>query len=308
MESAAPFNERMEIRFDSGGEVTIIAGTHSHGQGHATVYSQMVSDFLGVPFDNIHLMQGDSDKVSMGRGTVGSRSMTVGGSALKNAADIIIEKGKKIASHVLEAGESDIEFEEGEFIIAGTDKKMNIVEIAKMSYTPMMWPSHLPIGLDAAGEFNSSTGNFPNGCQIAEVEVDPDTGKVELAKMIIVDDVGTVINPLLLGGQIHGGVAQGVGQALLEEMVYDENTGQLLTASFQDYCMPRADDFPQMEIANMSIPTKTNPLGVKGAGESGTVGAPPAVVGAICDALGVNDITMPATPERVWRALNSKAA
>ena len=308
MESAAPFNERMEIRFDSGGEVTIIAGTHSHGQGHATVYSQMVSDFLGIPFDNIHLMQGDSDKVSMGRGTVGSRSMTVGGSALKNAADIIIEKGKKIASHVLEAGESDIEFEEGEFIIAGTDKKMNIVEIAKMSYTPMMWPSHLPIGLDAAGEFNSSTGNFPNGCQIAEVEVDPDTGKVELAKMIIVDDVGTVINPLLLGGQIHGGVAQGVGQALLEEMVYDENTGQLLTASFQDYCMPRADDFPQMEIANMSIPTKTNPLGVKGAGESGTVGAPPAVVGAICDALGVNDITMPATPERVWRALNSKAA
>ena len=308
MESAAPFNERMDIRFDPGGEVTIIAGTHSHGQGHATVYSQMVSDFLGVPFESIHLMQGDTDKVAMGRGTVGSRSMTVGGSALKNAADIIIEKGKKIAGHVLEASEGDIEFEQGEFIVAGTDKKINIVEIAKMSYNPIMWPAHLPMGLDAAGEFNSGAGNFPNGCQIAEVEIDPDTGKVMLAKMIIVDDVGTVINPLLLEGQIHGGVAQGVGQALLEEMVYDENSGQLLTASFQDYCMPRADDFPQMKIANLSIPTKSNPLGVKGAGETGTVGAPPAVVGAISDALGVDDVPMPATPERVWRILNSKAA
>ena len=308
MESAAPFNERMDIRFDPGGEVTIIAGTHSHGQGHATVYSQMVSDFLGVPFESIHLIQGDTDKVAMGRGTVGSRSMTVGGSALKNAADIIIEKGKKISGHVLEASEGDIEFEQGEFIVAGTDKKINIVEIAKMSYNPIMWPAHLPMGLDAAGEFNSGAGNFPNGCQIAEVEIDPDTGKVMLAKMIIVDDVGTVINPLLLEGQIHGGVAQGVGQALLEEMVYDENSGQLLTASFQDYCMPRADDFPQMKIANLSIPTKSNPLGVKGAGETGTVGAPPAVVGAISDALGVDDVPMPATPERVWRILNSKAA
>ncbi len=306
MESAAPFNERMEIRFDPGGEITIIAGTHSHGQGHATVYAQMVSEFLGVPFDIIHLMQGDSDKVAVGRGTVGSRSMTVGGSALKNAADIIIEKGKKIAGHVLEAGTGDIEFKHGEFIVAGTDKKINIIEVAKMSYTPVMWPAHLPIGLDAAGEFSSGAGNYPNGCQIAEVEVDPETGRTKLCKMIVVDDVGTVINPLLLEGQIHGGVAQGVGQALLEEMIYDENSGQLLTASFQDYCMPRADDFPQMEIANLSIPTKTNPLGVKGAGETGTVGAPPAVVGAICDALDVIDIAMPATPEKVWRALNSK--
>jgi len=308
MESAAPFNERMEIRFDPGGDITIIAGTHSHGQGHATVYSQMVADFLGVPFESIHLIQGNSDKVAMGRGTVGSRSMTVGGSALKNAADIIVEKGKKIASHVLEAGEGDIEFEEGEFIISGTDKRINIVEVAKLSYTQVMWPPHLPMGLDAAGEFNSGPGNFPNGCQIAEVEIDPDTGKVTLTKMIIVDDVGTVINPMLLEGQIHGGVAQGVGQALLEEMVYDEKTGQLLTASFQDYCMPRADDFPNMEIINLSIPTKSNPLGVKGAGETGTVGAPPAVVGAISDALGVVDIEMPATPERVWRALRAKAA
>jgi carbon-monoxide dehydrogenase large subunit len=307
MESAAPFNERMEIRFDPGGDVSIIAGTHSHGQGHETIYSQMVSDFLGVPYESIHLMQGDSDKVAMGRGSVGSRSMTVGGSALRNAADIIIEKGKKIAGHVLEASESDIEFDEGEFIVSGTDKKINIVEIAKMSYTPMMWPPHLPMGLDAAGEFNPGMGNFPNGCQIAEVEIDLETGKVELASMIIVDDVGTVINPLLLEGQIHGGVAQGVGQALLEDMVYDDS-GQLLTASFLDYCMPRADDFPHFEIANMSIPTKSNPLGVKGAGETGTVGAPPAVIGAITDALGVDDIAMPATSESVWRILNAQAA
>ena len=307
MESAAPFNERMEIRFDPGGDVSIIAGTHSHGQGHETIYSQMVSDFLGVPYESIHLMQGDSDKVAMGRGSVGSRSMTVGGSALRNAADIIIEKGKKIAGHVLEASESDIEFDEGEFIVSGTDKKINIVEIAKISYTPMMWPPHLPMGLDAAGEFNPGMGNFPNGCQIAEVEIDLETGKVELASMIIVDDVGTVINPLLLEGQIHGGVAQGVGQALLEDMVYDDS-GQLLTASFLDYCMPRADDFPHFEIANMSIPTKSNPLGVKGAGETGTVGAPPAVIGAITDALGVDDIAMPATSESVWRILNAQAA
>jgi carbon-monoxide dehydrogenase large subunit len=307
MESAAPFNERMEIRFDPGGDVSIVAGTHSHGQGHETIYSQMVSDFLGVPYESIHLMQGDSDKVAMGRGSVGSRSMTVGGSALRNAADIIIEKGKKIAGHVLEASESDIEFDEGEFIVSGTDKKINIVEIAKISYTPMMWPPHLPMGLDAAGEFNPGMGNFPNGCQIAEVEIDLETGKVELASMIIVDDVGTVINPLLLEGQIHGGVAQGVGQALLEDMVYDDS-GQLLTASFLDYCMPRADDFPHFEIANMSIPTKSNPLGVKGAGETGTVGAPPAVIGAITDALGVDDIAMPATSESVWRILNAQAA
>jgi len=305
MGSAAPFNDRMEIRFDQGGEVTIVSGHHSHGQGHATVYAQMVSEFLGVPFESISLLQGDSDKVAMGRGTMGSRSMTVGGSALRNAANIIIEKGKKIAGHVLEASETDIEFTQGDFMVAGTDKKISIAELAKMSYTPVRWPPHLPMGLDAVGDFNNGAGNFPNGCQIAEVEVDKDTGKVELVDMFIVGDVGTVINPLLLDGQIHGGVAQGVGQALLEEMVYDPDTGQLLTASFLDYCMPRADDFPNMEISHLSIPTKTNPLGVKGAGETGTVGAPPAVVGAITDALGVDDIAMPATPERVWRALNN---
>jgi carbon-monoxide dehydrogenase large subunit len=296
----------MELRFDPGGDLTIIAGTHSHGQGHETVYAQMITEFLGVPYERIYLLQGDTDKVAMGRGTIGSRSMTVGGSALKNAAEAIIEKAKKIASHLLEAGENDIEFRDGDFKVAGTDKAINIVDLAKMCFTPMNWPPHLGMGLEAVSDFNPGKGNFPNGCQIAEVEIDPETGKVDLASLVIIDDVGTVINPLLLNGQIHGGVAQGVGQALFENMVYDQNTGQLLTASFQDYCMPRADDLPFFEIDELPVPTTSNPLGVKGAGETGTVGAPPAVIGAIANALEIDDIAMPATPEKIWRAVENK--
>ena len=220
--------------------MTVIAGTHSHGQGHETVYSQMVSDFLGVPYQSVTLIQGDTDKVAMGGGTIGSRSMTVGGSALRLAADEIIEKGKNIAGHLLEAGESDIEFENGTFTVAGTDKNINIVEIAKMSYTLVMWPPHLGMGLEGIGVFNPGMGNFPNGCQIAEVEIDLETGKVDLVNMVIVGDVGTVINPLLLKGQIHGGVTQGVGQALFENIIYESGSGQLLSASFMDYTMPRA--------------------------------------------------------------------
>ena len=310
LEGAAPFNERMEIRFDPGGNVTVVAGTHSHGQGHETVYSQMVSDFLGVPYESVRLIQGDTDKVAMGRGTVGSRSMTVGGSALRFAADEIIEKGKQIAGHLLEAGESDIEFKDGNFTVAGTDKNINIVEVAKMSYTLVTWPPHLGMGLEGIGVFNPGLGNFPNGCQIAEVEIDSETGKVDLVNMVIVGDVGTVINPLLLEGQIHGGVTQGVGQALFENIIYEGVSGQLLSASFQDYTMPRADDVPLYNTSSYPVPTKTNPLGVKGAGETGTVGAPPAVVNAVVNALsskGVKDIEMPATPERVWRALQEVA-
>ncbi|MDG2033191.1 MAG: molybdopterin-dependent oxidoreductase, partial [Rhodospirillales bacterium] len=231
--------------------------------------------------------------------------MTVGGSALKYAADIIVEKGKKIASHLLEAGENDINFQNGDFKVIGTDKVINIVDVAKMSFTPMNWPPHLGMGLEAASDFNPETGNFPNGCQIAEVEIDTETGMARLDRHIIIDDVGTIINPLLLNGQIHGGVAQGVGQALFENIIYDESSGQLLTATFQDYCMPRADDLPFFEIDDLPVPTDTNPLGVKGAGETGTVGAPPAVIGAIANALNVDDITMPATPEKIWRALNN---
>ena len=246
----------------------------------------------------------------MGRGTVGSRSMTVGGSALRLAADEIVDKGKKIAGHLLEAGEADIEFEDGMFSVAGTDKNINIVEVAKMSYTLVMWPPHLGMGLEGIGVFNPGMGNFPNGCQIAEVEIDRETGKVDLLGLVIVGDVGTVINPLLLEGQIHGGVTQGVGQAMLENIVYESNSGQLISASFQDYTMPRADDVPLYNSSSHPVPTSTNPLGVKGAGETGTVGAPPAVINAIVNALssvGVRDIEMPATPERVWKALQKAA-
>ena len=305
LESAAIFNERMEIRFDAGGDATVLAGTHSHGQGHETVYAQMVSDFLGVDYDKVFLIQGDTDKVAMGRGTIGSRSMTVGGAALRMAADTIIEKGRKIAGHLLEASVGDIVFEDGDFTVSGTDKSVNITDVAKASFAPANWPPELGIGLEAVGDHNPGQGNYPNGCQIAEVEIDPDTGKTELVSLVIIDDVGTVINPLLLAGQIHGGVAQGIGQALLEDMVYDPETGQLLTASFLDYAMPRADDLPAFTIEEMAVPTSTNALGVKGAGETGTVGAPPAVIGAICDALDTDDIPMPATPERVWRAIRT---
>ena len=310
LEGAAPFNERMEIRFDSGGTVTVVAGTHSHGQGHETIYSQMVSDFLGVPYESVHLVQGDTDKVPMGRGTVGSRSITVGGSALRLASDEVIEKGKKIAGHLLEASPEDIEFNSGSFSVAGTDKSIDITEIAKRSHTPVMWPGELGMGLEGVGVFQSGPGNFPNGCQIAEVEVDAETGKVTLENMVIVGDVGTVINPLLLGGQIHGGLTQGIGQALFEDVVYEKNGGQLLSASFQDYTMPRADDLPFYDITSHPVPTKQNPLGVKGAGETGTVGAPPAVLNAVINALqskGVTDIEMPATPEKIWLALRKAA-
>jgi len=308
IESATVFNDRMEIRFDPSGAVTILAGTFSHGQGHETAYAQLASAFLGVDFESVKLIQGDTDAVAIGRGTYGSRSITVGGAALKIAADKIIERGRKIASFILEAAEGDIDFAEGDFTVKGTDKKIGITEVAKRSYDPMRFPPQLGLGLEAVGDFNPGPGNFPNGCQIAEVEIDPDTGHVELVKMVITDDVGTVINPLLLTGQLHGGITQGVGQALLENVTYDAETGQLLSSSFTDYCMPRADDLPAFQSDVHPVPTNQNPLGVKGGGETGTVGAPPAVMNAVADALasrGKKGVDMPATPEKVWRALQA---
>ena len=218
----------MEIRFDDTGSVTVVAGTHSHGQGHQTVYAQMIHSWLGVPFEKIRLVQGDSDKVTYGRGTYGSRSMTIGGSALRLAADKIIDKAKKIAAHVLEAAEEDIEFADGNLTVAGTDKSMHICDMAPMSYMPMGWPTELGIGLEAEATWNPETGpNWPNGTHFTEVEVDPDTGFVDLVRHIAVNDSGEVINPLLLAGQVHGGVAQGVGQALMEDVTYDSD-GQIL--------------------------------------------------------------------------------
>jgi carbon-monoxide dehydrogenase large subunit len=269
----------------------------------------MVSEWLGVPFENVRLIQGDTDKVTIGRGTMASRSMSVGGSALKIASDRVIEKGRKIAAHMMEAAMEDVEFAEGGYTVSGTDRKVTIMDVAKASYAPAGFPSlEFGIGLDAVGEWDIGPCNFPNGCQVAEVEIDPETGFVALDRLHIVDDVGTVMNPLLLKGQLHGGVAQGVGQVLMEDIVYDAESGQLISGSFMDYCMPRAADFPSIEIETHPVPTRTNPIGVKGAGESGTVGAPPAVMAAIMNALaplGVEEFDMPATPHRVWQAIRA---
>src|SRR5882724_11113931 len=300
------FNERMELRFDPDGELTILAGTLSHGQGHETSYAQMVSDWLGVPADKIHLAQADTDEVAIGRGTYASRSMMVGGSALRAAADEVIERGKRFAAHFMEADATDIVFSDGNFTIAGTDRTMPLEQIAQMSFIPVGLPSELGVGLQGAGAFSSDTPSFPNGCHICELEIDPETGEVALDRYTVVDDIGTVINPLLAKGQIHGGVAQGAGQALLEDVVYDRDSGQLVTGTLLDYGIPRADMMAPISIDFSPVPSTTNPLGAKGVGEGGTVASTPTVMNAILDALaplGVTDIPMPATPERIWRAL-----
>jgi carbon-monoxide dehydrogenase large subunit len=310
LEEAAVFNDRMVLRFDPSGMLTILAGTHSHGQGHATVYAQMVTEWLGVPFENIRFVQGDTDAVPIGRGSYGSRSMHVGGNALKKAADGIIEKAKPMAAMMMEAAAGDIEFKDGSFRIVGTDRSMKLTDVARGFYRPAHLPAQFDVGLEASGTFAAEPPNYPNGCHVCEVEVDPETGHVTLDRYAAVDDVGKIMNQLLCEGQIHGGVAQGVGQALMEAIVFD-SAGQLITGSFQDYAMPRAEDFPDLVSELTEVPAKTNPLGVKGAGEAGATGAPPAVIGAILDALkplGIEHIDMPATASRVWSAINAKAA
>jgi aerobic carbon-monoxide dehydrogenase large subunit len=308
LEEAAVFNDRMVLRFDPSGMLTIVAGTHSHGQGHQTVYAQMVTEWLGVPFENIRYVQGDTNEVPIGRGSYGSRSMHVGGNALKKAADNIVEKAKPMAAMMMEAAAGDIEFKDGRFGIVGTDRSMALTDVAKAFYRPAMLPPQFDVGLEASGTFAAEPPNFPNGCHVCEVEVDPETGTVTLARYAAVDDVGKIMNQLLCEGQIHGGVAQGVGQALMEAVVFDGD-GQLISGSFQDYAMPRAEDFPAIHSELTEVPAKTNPLGVKGAGEAGATGAPPAVIGAILDALrplGIDHIDMPATPNRVWAAINAR--
>ncbi len=306
VEEAAIFNDRMDLRFDPSGQVTIVAGTHSHGQGHATVYAQMVSDWLGVPFDNIRFIQGDTNEVPIGRGTYGSRSMMVGGNALRRAADQIIEKAKPMAARMLEASADDLEFKNGNFGVVGTDKAIPLTKVAQAFYAPMFLPPEFGVGLEAAGTFAAEPPCYPNGCHTCEIEVDRDTGVVSVVRYTAVDDVGRVMNHMLAEGQVHGGVAQGLGQALMEQIVYDPS-GQLLTGSFQDYAMPRADDLPSIEGDIVEIPSTTNPLGVKGCGEAGATGAPPAIMAALLDVLrpyGITEIDMPATPARVWAALH----
>jgi carbon-monoxide dehydrogenase large subunit len=306
LEDSGVFNERMELRFDPSGMVTIVAGTHSHGQGHATTYAQLVSDWLGVPFENIRLVQGDTDAVSFGRGTYASRSAMLGGSALRAAADSIIEKGKTMAGHLLEASAKDIEFQSGKFTVVGTDRAASMTDVAKAFFRPAGPTTKFGTGLDASGS-SAAPPTFPNGCHACELEIDPDTGEVFVERYAVVDDVGRVINPMICHGQIEGALAQGIGQALMENVAFDRESGQLLSASFMDYAMPRASDLPpHYELDFVDVPAKTNPLGVKGVGEAGCVGAPPAVMNAILDALrplGVEHLDMPATPHRVWQAI-----
>ncbi len=307
VEICGVFNDRMELRCDPSGTVTIVAGTFSHGQGHATTYAQMVCDWLGVPFENIRFVQGDTDQVPFGRGTYAARSSMVGGSALKAAAEALIEKAKSLAAHLMEAAPVDLVFKEGKFQVVGTGRAIPFTEVAKAAYRPAGLPKEFGIGLEATGAYAADPPNFPNGCHVCEVEVDPDTGEVAIDRYTVVDDVGRVINPLICEGQIHGGLAQGIGQALFEHVVYDRESGQLLSGSFTDYCMPRADDLPGFTVAFNEIPCKTNPLGVKGSGEVGPVGAPPVVINAILDALrplGVTHIDMPATPCRVRESVH----
>jgi carbon-monoxide dehydrogenase large subunit len=308
IEEAGVFNERMDLRFDSEGNLTILAGTHSHGQGHATTFAQMVSEWLGVPFESIRYLQGDTQKIAVGRGTYASRSVMVGGCALKAASDAVIEKGRKMAAFLMEAKPDDIEFGDGLFRVKATNQSMPLQEVAKAFYRPMGIPRELGVGLEGNGSYASEPGNFPNGSHVCEVEIDPGTGRVAVVRYAAVDDLGRVINPMIAEGQVHGALAQGIGQALLEHVIYDRESGQLESGSFMDYAMPRADDFPSFAVDHHDVPAKTNPLGVKGIGEAGTTGAPPAVMNAILDALrplGVKHLDMPATPVRVWRAIEA---
>ncbi len=294
--------ERAEIRFAADGGVDLFVGTQSAGQGHETAYVQLVSQRLGIPGAAIRVRQGDTDAIPMGGGTGGARSLYSEGMAIYATTDSVVEKGKRAASDILEASASDIVFEDGAFTIIGTDRRIEIMELADT-----LRKQGKGVSLDTAEIAQIERHTFPNGCHIAELEVDPETGVVSVLRYLVCDDVGKAVNPMIVRGQVHGGVAQGIGQALLERTSYDSETGQLISGSFMDYALPRADDLPDIDVDFIEIPCLTNPLGVKGAGEAGAVGSPPAVVNAIVDALaadGIRSIDMPATPERVWEAIN----
>ena len=308
--SASPSPDFAEVRFSTDGSTTILMGTKSQGQGHETVYKQIVGEHLGLDFDDIRVIDGDTDRVAFGIGTMGSRSTVIGGSALYFAAEKIEQKARKIAAHQLEASEADIEFTGGIFRVSGTDREITLKDVAKASFMPARLPAGVEPGLFETATFAPDQDTYPNGSHVCEVEIDPDTGAIKIQGYKVVDDVGVMINPTIVKGQIHGGIAQGVGQILMEQIVYDRDSGQLLSGSFMDYAMPRADNFGDIEIASNEIPTKRNPLGVKGAGEAGTVGAMPAMMNAIMNALsdvGVTSLDMPATPDRVWRAIRDAA-
>jgi len=294
-----------EVRVNPTGSVTVFTGSHSHGQGHETTFAQVVAQRFGIGIDDVEVVHGDTGRVEFGLGTYGSRSLAVGGSALFRAADKIVDKGRRIAAHMLEAAPEEVEFEDGTFRVRDSNRSLSFGEVAFAAYVPSNYPEDLEPGLSEKAFYDPENFTYPAGTHIAEVEVDEDTGAVKLVDFVAVDDFGTVINPLIVHGQVHGGVAQGVGQALLEHGVYDE-FGQLQTGSYMDYCMPRADDLPDFRVDTTVTPCTHNPLGVKGCGEAGAIGSPAAVMNAVTDALGVSGLSMPATPEKVWRALNGR--
>jgi carbon-monoxide dehydrogenase large subunit len=303
--------ETARVRFDPTGTATLLIGTISHGQGHDTMYKQVLSDRLGLDGADIRIVQGDTDLTGVGSGTFGSRSAALGGTACVMACDKIVEKGKIIAAHLLEASVADVAFDNGRFAIAGTDRGVTLTEVAAAAFTVSALAPEIEPGLDETASFVPGDQNWASTCHTCEAEVDPETGMVELTRYNAVTDVGVVINPMMMDGQNHGGIAQTIGQALLEEVVYDRETGQLLSGSFMDYCMPRADDMPPIALESAPAPTPHNPLGVKGGGEIAPVACLPAVLNAVIDALaplGVDHIELPATPERVWQAIrNAKA-
>ncbi len=300
--------ENVSITFESDDTVTLRAGTGGSGQGHLTTYGQLLAEALGIPLDAVELVEGDTDDLPRGGGTGGSRSTYSAGMAIKDGADKIIAKGREIAAALLEAAPDDIRFGDGAFEIKGTDRRIDIMTLAARARDPANLPEGMEPGLDTLGECHDVEGTFPNGCHICEVEVDPETGVVAIVAYAAVNDFGRVVNPMLVDGQVHGGLAQGLGQAVFENCVYDPDSGQLLTGSFMDYCLPRADDLPAFSLATNEIPTTLNPLGIKGCGEAGAIPSLAAVVNAVVDALkehGVTHVDMPLTPERVWRALNA---
>jgi len=308
-QAAGPTPEYAEIRFNPSGTALMFLGTKTHGQGHETSFKQILHEKLGIDPREVQFIDGDTDRVAFGMGSNGSRSMVSGGSALILAADKVIAKGKRIAAHMLEAAETDIVFENAAFTVAGTDCSVTLKQVAMTAFQPAKLPPGVEPGLYENATYAPRRDTFPNGCHVAEVEIDPETGVASLQSYLVVDDVGTIINPLTLAGQIHGGVAQGVGQVLGEQVVYEPGSGQLLTASFMDYVMPRADMMCNVDIVSNPVPTPGNPLGAKGAGEAGCVGALPAVMIAVMNALqpaGVRELDMPATPERVWRAMQAE--
>jgi aerobic carbon-monoxide dehydrogenase large subunit len=298
-------NEFAEIRFDPDGRVALILGTQSNGQGHETSYPQIAASLLGLPLERFRLVRADTRLVQRGAGHGGARSMHQGGTALVKAAQMVIEKGRRIAAGLLQADSAEIVFADGRFTVPGTEREIELSAVARAAADPANLPEGMAPGLHSSVYSMLDVFTFPNGCHIAEVEIDPETGVVTLERYTAVDDYGRLINPLLTTGQVQGGVAQGIGQALLEHTVYDPGSGQLLSGSLMDYALPRADDLPPFDITLAELPTSANPLGVKGSGQAGCIAAPQTIINAIVDALGIDHIDMPATPERVWRAMRA---